>query len=153
MDLLRGVFTLGIGIMVLLQQTNLPGLNELANTQISTNYFLYFVLLLATFATGCAEVLRDNSAQTVLPAIVEKSQLEKANGRLWSAESVMNTFIGPPLGSFIIGFAIFLPFFINAGTFLLRQHCWQQFLEVLRRQRFQQLNKIRQIGEASLKRV
>jgi MFS family permease len=119
MDLLRGVFTLGIGIMVLLQQTNLPGLNELANTQISTNYFLYFVLLLATFATGCAEVLRDNSAQTVLPAIVEKSQLEKANGRLWSAESVMNTFIGPPLGSFIIGFAIFLPFFINAGTFFI----------------------------------
>lgn len=119
MDLLRGVFTLGIGIMVLLQQTNLPGLNELANTQISTNYFLYFVILLATFATGCAEVLRDNSAQTVLPAIVDKSQLEKANGRLWSAESVMNTFIGPPLGSFIIGFAIFLPFFINAGTFFI----------------------------------
>jgi MFS family permease len=117
MDLLRGALTMSVGFLVLIQQSNLPGLNDLASATFSTNYFLYSVLLLATFATGCAEVLRDNSAQTVLPAIVDKSQLEKANGRLWSAEAVMNTFIGPPLGSFIIGIAIFLPFFINAGTF------------------------------------
>lgn len=119
MDVLRGIFTLGVGVLVLAQQDQLPGLNELATTAIETNYVLYGVLLIATFATGCAEVLRDNSAQTVLPSIVEKSQLEKANGRLWSAESVVNTFIGPPLGSFIIGIAIFLPFFVNAGTFFV----------------------------------
>lgn len=119
MDVLRGIFTLGVGVLVLAQQDQLPGLNELAMTAIETNYVLYGVLLIATFATGCAEVLRDNSAQTVLPSIVEKSQLEKANGRLWSAESVVNTFIGPPLGSFIIGVAIFLPFFVNAGTFFV----------------------------------
>ena len=119
MDVLRGIFTLGVGVLVLAQQDQLPGLNELATTTIETNYVLYGVLLIATFATGCAEVLRDNSAQTLLPSIVEKSQLEKANGRLWSAESVVNTFIGPPLGSFIIGIAIFLPFFVNAGTFFV----------------------------------
>ena len=119
MDVLRGIFTLGVAVLVLAQQDQLPGLNELATTAIETNYVLYGVLLIATFATGCAEVLRDNSAQTVLPSIVEKSQLEKANGRLWSAESVVNTFIGPPLGSFIIGVAIFLPFFVNAGTFFV----------------------------------
>lgn len=119
MDVLRGIFTLGVGVLVLAQQDQLPALDELATTAIETNYVLYGVLLIATFATGCAEVLRDNSAQTVLPSIVEKSQLEKANGRLWSAESVVNTFIGPPLGSFIIGIAIFLPFFVNAGTFFV----------------------------------
>lgn len=119
MDVLRGIFTLGVGVLVLAQQDQLPALDELATTAIETNYVLYGVLLIATFATGCAEVLRDNSAQTVLPSIVEKSQLEKANGRLWSAESVVNTFIGPPLGSFIIGVAIFLPFFVNAGTFFV----------------------------------
>lgn len=119
MDVLRGIFTLGVGVLVLAQQDQLPALDELATTAIETNYVLYGVLLIATFATGCAEVLRDNSAQTVLSSIVEKSQLEKANGRLWSAESVVNTFIGPPLGSFIIGVAIFLPFFVNAGTFFV----------------------------------
>lgn len=119
MDLLRGLLTVLVGILVLTQQSQLPGLNELATASIETNYLIYGVLLFATFAAGCAEVLRDNSAQTVLPSIVEKDQLEKANGRLWSAEAVTNTFVGPPLGSFIIGVAIFLPFFINGATFFI----------------------------------
>jgi MFS family permease len=119
MDLSRGILIALIGALVFLQQDTLPGLNELAKADFQTNYFMYLVLLGATFVAGCAEVLRDNSAQTVLPSIVEKSQLEKANGRLWSAESVMNTFVGPPLGSLIIGIAIFLPFFVNAGTFFI----------------------------------
>lgn len=119
MDLIRGMITVAIGLLVLIQQGQLVELNELVSVEIETNYFLYLVLLIATFLAGCAEVLRDNSAQTVLPAIVDKNLLEKANGRLWSAESVMNTFIGPPLGSFIIGIAIFLPFFINGATFFI----------------------------------
>ena len=110
MDLIRGVVTIIIGLLVLLQQNQLVGLKDITFVKIETNYFLYSVLLIATFIAGCAEVLRDNSAQTVLPAIVEKPLLEKANGRLWSAEFVVNSIIGPPLGSFIIGLAIYLPF-------------------------------------------
>lgn len=119
MDLIRGVVTIIIGLLVLLQQNQLVGLKDITVVKIETNYFLYSVLLIATFIAGCAEVLRDNSAQTVLPAIVEKPLLEKANGRLWSAEFVVNSFIGPPLGSFIIGLAIYLPFFINGGSFFI----------------------------------
>ncbi len=119
MDLSRGILIMLIGGLVFLQQDSLPGLNDLATVELKTNYLMYFVLLIATFLAGCAEVLRDNSAQTVLPSIVQKDQLEKANGRLWSAEAVMNTFVGPPLGSLIIGIAIFLPFFVNAGTFFI----------------------------------
>ncbi|MFM9150763.1 MAG: MFS transporter, partial [Candidatus Planktophila sp.] len=66
-----------------------------------------------------AEVLRDNSAQTLMPAVVEDKDLEKANGRMWSAESLTNSFVGPPVGSFIIGVAIFLPFFVDAATFFI----------------------------------
>jgi len=119
MDLIRGVVTIIIGLLVLLQQNQLVGLKDINVVKIETNYFLYSVLLIATFIAGCAEVLRDNSAQTVLPAIVEKPLLEKANGRLWSAEFVVNSFIGPLLGSFIIGLAIYLPFFINGGSFFI----------------------------------
>lgn len=119
MDLIRGVVTIIIGLLVLLQQNQLVGLKDITFVKIETNYFLYSVLLIATFIAGCAEVLRDNSAQTVLPAIVEKPLLEKANGRLWSAEFVVNSIIGPPLGSFIIGLAIYLPFFINGGSFFI----------------------------------
>ena len=62
-------------------------------------------------------MLYDNSAQTIMPAIVESSDLEKANGRLWAAEATANNFAGPPLASalLVVGFA--LPFVLDAGTF------------------------------------
>ena len=80
---------------------------------------LYLVVLLATLLLGMAEVLRDNSAQTILPAIVDTSQLEKANGRMWSAESVANQFVGPPLGSLLLAVAFALPFFVDAASFFV----------------------------------
>jgi hypothetical protein len=64
-------------------------------------------------------VLRDNTAQTLLPAVVDEKDLEKANGRMWSAEALTNSFIGPPIGSFIVSIAIFLPFFVDAATFFI----------------------------------
>ena len=41
------------------------------------------------FLLGLAEVVRDNAAQTVLPSVVAKSDLERANGQLWSIEQIM----------------------------------------------------------------
>jgi MFS family permease len=120
MDTLRGVLTIAIGIFVYLERESLPSLNELTSlTNLETNYTLYFVILFTAFLFGLAEVLRDNCAQTLMPAVVEDKDLEKANGRMWSAESLTNSFIGPPLGSFIIAIAIFLPFFFDAVTFFL----------------------------------
>ncbi len=77
------------------------------------------VVLLATLLLGMAEVLRDNSNQTILPDIVKPHQLELANGRIWSVENVANTFVGPPLGSLLLLVAFSLPFFVEAGTFFV----------------------------------
>jgi hypothetical protein len=52
-----------------------------------------------------------------MPSVVDKENLETANGRMWSAESLTNSFIGPPLGSLLIGIAIFIPFFFDAASF------------------------------------
>ena len=52
-------------------------------------------------------------------SVVDRENLEKANSRMWSAESLTNSFIGPPLGSLIIGVAIYLPFFVDAGSFFV----------------------------------
>lgn len=50
-----------------------------------------------TFGIGCAEVLFDTSAQTLMPAVVEsKNDLSRANGRLYAAETVLNQFVGRP---------------------------------------------------------
>ena len=120
MDLCRGLLTLVVGGVVYLERESLPALNELASlSMLETNYSLYFVIFLSAFLFGLAEVLRDNTAQTLMPAVVDEKDLEKANGRMWSAEALTNSFIGPPIGSFIISIAIFLPFFVDAATFFI----------------------------------
>ena len=120
MDSARGVLTLIVGGIILLNRDSLPSLNDLTSiTDLETNWPLYITLLVTAFLFGLAEVLRDNSAQTLMPSVVDKENLEKANGRMWSAESLTNSFIGPPLGSVIIGIAVFLPFFFDAVSFFV----------------------------------
>ena len=118
MDLMRGILTVFVGLVVYFNRDSFPALNELTTiTNLETNWPIYFTLLITAFLFGLAEVLRDNSAQTLMPSVVDKENLETANGRMWSAESLTNSFIGPPLGSLLIGIAIFIPFLFDAASF------------------------------------
>ena len=78
---------------------------------------LYLLLLGATLLLGVCEVLYDNSAQTFMPALVADEHLERANGRLYSAELVANQFVGPPLAGLLLAVGFALPFVVDAGTF------------------------------------
>lgn len=71
------------------------------------------------FLLGSAEVLRDNAAQTILPALVDPADLEAANGQMWSAEQLTGQFIGPPLAGVLIGLGIALPFGLDAAALVL----------------------------------
>lgn len=79
--------------------------------------WLYAALALAAFVVGSAEVFRDNAAQTMLPAFVPPEGLERANGRLWSAELLTNALIGPALGAMLIGLWLPLAFGMNAVAY------------------------------------
>ena len=117
----RTVIAVVIAFVVLAAEDTLPDVEVLndAEAVIDTNLGLYLTLLFVTLAFGIAEVIYDNAAQTFMPALVDTDQLEKANGRLWSTEQVANTFVGPPLGGFLIAVAFSLPFFVDAVTFAL----------------------------------
>ena len=124
----RAVLTLAVAGAVLLRQGSLPTPDQVAGGRAaglaadlveSTDVLLYAVIVAATLLLGMAEVLYDNSAQTFMPAIVDRSNLEKANGRLWSAEMVANNFVGPPLAGLLLAIAFSLPFFVDAATFAL----------------------------------
>ncbi|MBT8214821.1 MAG: MFS transporter [Acidimicrobiia bacterium] len=118
MDVVRFALTLVVALVVLVNESGLPSSADLAaGVDIETDLFVYLVLVGAALLFGFAEVLRDNAAQTILPALVEPEDLEKANGNLWGAEMVANSFVGPPLGSFLLGITFALPFFVDAGTF------------------------------------
>jgi MFS family permease len=78
---------------------------------------LIYLLIVISFLFGVAKVFRDNAAQTALPNIVEKSDLETANGQMWSMSEIMGQFIGPPLAGILIAVALPLPFVLDGATF------------------------------------
>lgn len=121
MDVLRGLVFIFV-TFVLFAATPLASAPATGVTQSG----LFAVILASAALVGVAEVFRDNAAQTMLPAIVPSSDLERANGRLWSVELVGNALLGPALGAFLIAYAVFAPFALNAvaygvAVFLLLQ--------------------------------
>ncbi len=118
MDAVRTIVTLAVAWVVVVKEGALPAPDQIeAGLEIATEPVMYSVLLVASLMFGFAEVLRDNAAQTILPAIVESEGLEKANAQMWGVEMVANSFVGPPLGSVLIAVGFALPFFFDAGTF------------------------------------
>ena len=76
-------------------------------------------LAVLAFLLGAAEVVGDNAAQTVLPALVAPDELERANGQMWSAERVAGEFLGPPLAGALIVLGVSVPFGVDVGLFAL----------------------------------
>ncbi len=74
-------------------------------------------LYLAAFVLGVGETLFDTAAQSIMPSVVDREQLSRANGRLYAVELVMNQFVGPPLGGILAGTALALAFAGSALAF------------------------------------
>jgi MFS family permease len=70
------------------------------------------------FLLGTAETLFDNAAVSILPALVPKTSLTKANGRLLGAQIVTNDLAAPPLGGLLFAAAAAAPFLLDAGSFV-----------------------------------
>ncbi len=98
-DAVRTALIGALGIAVLLGWASLPLM-----------YAIFFLI-------GTLETLFDNASQAILPAVVSRDQLERANSRLYAAEIVSNELAGPPLGGFLFGVAVAVPFLLDAGTF------------------------------------
>ncbi|MFC4014272.1 MFS transporter [Nonomuraea purpurea] len=68
------------------------------------------------FACGVGETLRDTATATLLPPLVGDADLDRANGGLVNAEVAGNELVGPPIGGYLFGVAMVLPFAVNGGT-------------------------------------
>lgn len=120
MDAFRFLLTLVVGLVVFAGREGLatPGDIAAGTATPHPNATAFLIMLYgSSLLFGFAEVLRDNAAQTLMPSIVDPEHLETANGRLWGAEMVMNSFVGPPAGGLLIAAGFALPFFVDAGTF------------------------------------
>lgn len=80
---------------------------------------IFALIAICAITVGAAEVLRDTTAQTMLPMLVPEAGLERANGRLWSVEFVMNNFVGTAAAGLLLGLSLALPFGVNAAAMAL----------------------------------
>ncbi|GAB3577315.1 MFS transporter [Leifsonia lichenia] len=69
-------------------------------------WMLYAIAL----CVGVAETIYDTSSQSILPQLVSRDALSRANGRLYAAELTTNQFVGPPLGGFLVASGIAVAF-------------------------------------------
>jgi hypothetical protein len=77
------------------------------------------LLYAVAFVLGTLETLFDTSAQSIMPSLVDKDLLNRANGRLYAVELTMNQFVGPPLGGFLAAIGIATAFGAGAAAYLV----------------------------------
>ncbi|MBE1494402.1 MFS family permease [Amycolatopsis lexingtonensis] len=56
-----------------------------------------WALYAVAVGVGCAETIYDTAAQSIVPQVVGRAELARANGRMFAAEQTANEFAGPPL--------------------------------------------------------
>ena len=104
-NLVRTVLLGGLALAVAVDLATLPML------------FAVAVLL------GVAETLFDTSAQSLLPAVVDRKDLTRANSRLFAVELVANTFVGPPLGGLLAAAGLAVALGLPAAAYLVGAGC------------------------------
>ena len=118
MDILRGVVTALATIVLVVHRNEFSQVkNPLGAHHGNSTHLILATMMIASFLLGAAEVLGNNSSQTFMPEVLAEEDLAKGNGQMWSAEYLTNSFIGPALGSLLLGVSIYLPFLVDAGSF------------------------------------
>lgn len=77
-----------------------------------------WALYVAALLVGVAETVYDTSAQSIMPQVVQRDQLSRANGRLYAVELTTNQFVGPPLGGFLVAAGVIGGFVVPAALWL-----------------------------------
>ncbi|ASO18343.1 MFS family permease [Actinoalloteichus hoggarensis] len=76
-------------------------------------------LYVVAIVLGTTQTVFDSASQAVLPQVVPSSALNRANSLLMSSWTLGVAFVGPALGGVLFAIDHALPFFVNAGTFVV----------------------------------
>jgi len=88
-------------------------------TAIAVDSAPIWVVLVAMFLLGTAEVFADNTTSTLVPMLVHRDDLPIANARITTGVITINQLAGPPVGAFLFTAGHFVPFATQALTMLL----------------------------------
>ncbi|MER8187521.1 MFS transporter [Kitasatospora sp. NPDC094015] len=103
-------------LMVLVDWARVAALAVLAGA-IATGHAGLPLLYAVLFVVNCGEIVFRAASQAVLPAVVPRERLERANGLLFGGTTLMQQMVAGPLGGFLFVLAAGLPFLVNAATY------------------------------------
>jgi MFS family permease len=83
---------------------------------IITNFASIPLLYLAALLMGIGETLVDTALTSIVPSVISKDRLSWANAKISAAQTVTNTFIGPPLAGYLAGISFALA--TGSSTFM-----------------------------------
>lgn len=86
---------------------------------IATDSATIWSVIAVAFGLGAGEVIVDSASQAAVPRLVDPDQLDRANGQLIAATSVLDRVVGVALGATLFGLAPALPFAVDGATFLV----------------------------------
>lgn len=86
---------------------------------IATDLLTIHILLAIVFLAGVCEVVADTTSQTIMPLVIRNDERVKANSRLEISFTILQNFVGAPIGALLYAVAIVIPFLSNAFGFAL----------------------------------
>ncbi|WP_214467208.1 MFS transporter [Microbacterium flavescens] len=76
-------------------------------------------LFAATLVFGFGETLFDNATNAIVPSLVERRSLDRANGFLQAAQITIDNFIATPIGGVLFAVSLALPLWVGAAGYLI----------------------------------
>jgi MFS family permease len=91
------------------------GIALLITTGTITIWWLYAAVLIF----GLAETVYDNATIAIVPSVVPKGGLERANSRMQAADGVVQNFVATPIAGVLFAAAIVLPVWSTAAGYFI----------------------------------
>lgn len=76
-------------------------------------------LLVGTLVFGFGETLFDNATNAVIPGVVARDQLDRANGRIQAAQITIDSFVAQPVAGVLFAASLALPLWLGAAGYLV----------------------------------
>ncbi|PZU47215.1 MAG: MFS transporter [Microbacterium sp.] len=78
-----------------------------------------WALFVGTLVFGLGEALFDNATNAIIPAVVRRDQLDRANGWMQAAQITIDSFIATPIAGVLFAASLALPLWIGSAGYLV----------------------------------
>ena len=85
----------------------------------ATGNISLWTLFVGTLVFGLGETLFDNATNAVIPGVVSRRQLDRANGRMQAAQVTIDSFIATPIAGVLFAVALALPLWVGAAGYIV----------------------------------